>query len=160
MKPFWRERTQNMFCKAGYQKSWNARHAGKEAFTCVCNGYKTGHVLKNACTAHRVIWALVKNQWPAGEIDHINGNRSDNRIENLRCVSFGENQRNRSIFKNNTSGLCGVHWDKSRNKWKAVIHIGGKPKNLGRFDLFDEAVLARKRAEQINHYHENHGRNS
>jgi hypothetical protein len=139
-------------------RSWNTRYEGKEAFTCVCNGYKTGAVFGKALTAHRVIWAIVKDHWPTGEIDHVNGNRSDNRIENLRCVSFIENQRNRAIPKNNTSGSCGVYWDKSRDKWKAAIYVNGRAVNLGRFNTFDEAVFVRKSAEKNNSYHKNHGR--
>lgn len=162
---FWTPRTTDFFQNKNGRaeqtcKAWNTKYSGKEAFTYICNGYKTGAILNKACTAHRAIWAIVNGKWPDQEIDHINGDRSDNRIKNLRCVSSGENQRNRAVFKNNTSGVCGVHWEKSRNKWKVSIHIGGKPKNLGRFDLFDEAILARKRAEQRNDYHENHGRNA
>ena len=71
---------------------WNSRFHGREAFTAtVTRGYKQGRIDGVAYLAHRVAWAICKGEWPSGVIDHINGDTSDNRIENLRDVSQSEN---------------------------------------------------------------------
>ncbi len=93
-----------------------------------------------------------------GHIDHINGDRGDNRISNLRVVTSTENNRNKAINKNNTSGVTGVTWSKSRRKWIAQIHIGKIGKALGGFDRVEDAIAARKNAETRYGFHENHGR--
>lgn len=95
--------------------------------------------------AHRVIWAITHDEWPEEQIDHINGDPSDNRIENLRIANQSQNNWNRPIFRNNTTGFPGVTYEPSRNKYKAAIRIDGKPKNLGRFDSAEEASEAYQR---------------
>ena len=79
--------------------------------------------------------------------DHINGNRVDDRKENLRIVNATQNNINRMIQPTNTSGATGVLWDKSRNKWVARIKIYNKNIYLGRFDNFEDALSVRKIAE-------------
>jgi hypothetical protein len=97
------------------------------------------------------------DRWPEGEIDHINGNRQDNRIENLRDVPRSLNQRNSKLQNNNRSGVSGVFW--RANRWEARIYlVSGQRKHLGRFKTFEEAVAVRKQAEMECGYHENHGR--
>src|SRR5699024_2308960 len=91
------------------------------------------------------------------EVDHINHIRNDNRIENLRLVSRGDNMLNKSMYSNNKSGVTGVSW-KSRNKtWVAQIQIGGKKKFLYEGRSLADAISARKLAESTNGFHENHG---
>lgn len=102
---------------------------------------------------HRIIWKLLYGEDPV-EIDHINGNRSDNRITNLRSVSRLENMRNMKKMPSNTSGVAGVFWLKDRSKWRATI----SQKILGNFKKFEDAVAARKQAEKEYGYHPNHGR--
>ena len=80
-------------------------------------------------------------------IDHINHQRNDNRKINLRIVSVQNNVRNNSIRNTNTSGVTGVHYSKRYNKWIAQITINGKILHLGTFEKFDDAVSARKKAE-------------
>lgn len=82
-------------------------------------------------------------------IDHINNNKSDNRKQNLRRVSYSQNMMNQSLRKNNTSGVAGVRWDNIKNKWIAYITKNSKRRNLGYFDEFDDAVKRRKQAEEI-----------
>ena len=106
--------------------------------------------------AHRLAWLYHYGVEPSGDIDHINGIKHDNRIENLRDVSKSENQRNRRLNKNSSSGEIGVY--KNYNKWCAQITINGTTVSLGCYRTKHEAVLARKSASIANNYHENHGR--
>ena len=107
---------------------------------------------------HRVAWAMVTGSFPAGEIDHINGLRVDNRWANLREVSSQENKKNLARSPKNTSGVTGVKWRPRPNKWESVLGINGKTKFLGQFETFDDAVAARRAAEARYGYHPNHGR--
>lgn len=108
--------------------------------------------------AHRIVWQMFNGPIPEGmQIDHINHDRSDNRIENLRLVSNLENHRNKSISKNNTSGFVGVRWHKKHQKWIANIKIKGKLIHLGLFNDIDAAIDARKAANEKYKFHKNHG---
>lgn len=82
------------------------------------------------------------------EIDHFNRNKLDNRKSNLRPITHKQNMLNRSIAVNNTSGVTGVSFNKSHNKWYANISENGNRHSLGYFDNFDDAVAARKAAEE------------
>ena len=117
---------------------------------------KTGYVRINIGLgkirfAHRLAWVYYYGLSPLGEIDHINGNRSDNRISNLRDVSRSENQWNqRKAQKQTSSGFLGVGWHPQSKKWQASIQVKGKSKYLGLFDdpaLAHEAYLAAKRVK-------------
>jgi hypothetical protein len=139
-------------------KTWRTRYAGREAFTCIKpTGYRMGRIDHKAYQAHRVIWALHHGEDPAGEIDHINRDRCDNRIENLRVVSHQENHRNTGLRKNNTSGAMGVSWFAASRKWSAYLMADGVKKHLGYFHERDDAVAARKAAEAEYGFHANHG---
>lgn len=81
-------------------------------------------------------------------IDHINRNPLDNRRENLRIVTPQQNCMNKSIQPNNTSGVPGVSWRKDRNKWRAFISIDGKQIALGLYKRKEDAIAARKAAEE------------
>ena len=104
---------------------------------------------------HRIVWLLSYGNWPTGQIDHVNGVRDDNRIENLRVVSVQENQRNSHRRVDNTSGVTGVC--KDHGGWRARIKVNGKRINLGFFKSFDAAVAARKQGESNFGFHPNHG---
>ncbi len=97
---------------------------------------------------HRLIYA-----WHNGEIgkglviDHINGDKKDNRIENLRAVSRSQNGQNRKKQSNNKSGVVGVSFAKQHKKWQARIKTNGKIKYLGFYTDKNEAIKARKEAE-------------
>lgn len=92
--------------------------------------------------AHRLAWLFTYGNWPHPETDHINGNRIDNRIDNLRLASPSQNQANKAMRKDNKSGVKGVTWDKSRNKWQAGICFGRKYILAGRYDDIEEAAEA------------------
>lgn len=100
---------------------------------------------------------MTIGEWPEF-VDHINGDRTDNKIENLRSCSRLENSVNRAVASHNKSGVLGVHYDKSRGKWAAEIKVNKKKVYLGRFDSIDEAKTARKIAEVKYGFHPNHGR--
>ena len=92
---------------------------GKAAVSRDKDGYILVGFMYKKYRAHRVAWAIHHGSWPDGEIDHINGVRDDNRIENLRCVSRHENKKNTAIPSHNTSGVVGVTWHKPSRKWRA-----------------------------------------
>lgn len=107
--------------------------------------------------AHRLAWFYVHGEWPKHDIDHIDHDPSNNRIENLRDVSRKENLRNASISKRNRSGVTGVTWSKQHSKWEAKIQGDGKRIFIGLFSNLDDAAKARKDAEISQGYHRNHG---
>lgn len=163
-KLYWLERTPNMFKQSGYGggngccRRWNAKYANKEAFTSKTDhGYRQGRVYKQRFTAHRVIWAMVYGEWPKMQIDHVNGDGCDNRINNLRHVSISINQKNSKMKSNNTSGQNGVSFNKLVKKWHAYISIDGRRKHLGFFNKIEEAKTARLQAQAGNNYTERHG---
>ena len=82
-------------------------------------------------------------------IDHKNRNPLDNRLDNLRHCTVQQNSMNRSIQCNNTSGVTGVYWSKTYNKWIATIKINGKRKHLGYFKEKEDAIEARRQAEIV-----------
>jgi len=106
---------------------------------------------------HRLVWLLNHKRWPKDQVDHINHDRIDNRIENLREVGFLENSKNVPLRKDNVSGVVGVRWYDRYGKWHSQIAVKGKSIHLGYFlDKF-EAMCTRKSAEIEYGFHENHG---
>lgn len=121
------------------------------------HGYWQIHTYGKVYRAHRLAWLYVYGEFPAHEIDHINGARLDNRLNNLRSVTRAENSRNQGIRSANTSGVCGVSWYKDAKKWRADIGHKGNQIHLGSFSDKFEAICARKSAENRLGYHKNHG---
>jgi hypothetical protein len=105
----------------------------------LCNGYIKISINKVIIPAHRIILAMENGVWPFGEVDHINGNRSDNRLSNLREVTHQQNCINRSKATNNKSGYVGVSWHAGGNKWQAHISVNRKTIYLGLFDTAEKA---------------------
>lgn len=160
-KLFWKARPLDLFKSERDWKIWNTRYAGKEAFTARNawqGGRRSGAIFGVNYTAHRVAWALHHGEWPTATVDHINGDPTDNRIANLRDVSCGENNKNQSRKKTNTSGRVGVHKASNADRWIARININGKHKHVGCFKNYEDACFARWIAEQFCGYHANHGR--
>jgi len=108
---------------------------------------------------HRLAWLITTGSVPTGVVDHIDGNGTNNRIENLREVSTAENQRNLKKRSDNLSGVTGVHFSASKQKWIAQIKVNRKSVFIGSFNVFNEAVEARKIAEHKYSFHKNHGSN-
>lgn len=105
---------------------------------------------------HRIIWALVHGYWPELIIDHKDGNRLNNRIENLRETNFNGNLRNMRIPSHNTSGIKGVGFCKQTKKWTCSIHVNNKKIWLGRYDTKEEAAKVYEEASKK--YHGEFGR--
>lgn len=107
---------------------------------------------------HRLAWLIMTGDFPPAQIDHINGNIRDNRWQNLRAVTGQENDRNRAVRRDSSSGVMGVRRHNRADGWVARITVSGRRINLGYFKTLDEAVAARKAAEAEHGYHENSGR--
>lgn len=132
--------------------------AGKEAgYTDKRTGYKTINIGNKIYPYHRVAWALYYSKWPDKCIDHIDGNPSNNRVDNLRDVSHRENMRNRKVPNNNKSGIQGVSLRKDTGNFEAYITSDTGRIHLGHFKNFFEACCARKSMENRLQYHKNHG---
>lgn len=153
----WKARSERWFSSKRAAAIWNTRFPGKPALSTVGNdGRRQGYLLWQMTKAHRVIWKMVHGTEPQ-IIDHIDGDPGNNRLANLRNVSHAVNMRNARIRPDNKSGVPGVHFDKSRQRYLAYVDIDGKRKNIGRFKTFEEAVEARRAAAK-DFFHENHGR--
>ncbi|WP_343625387.1 HNH endonuclease [Roseateles puraquae] len=116
--------------------------AGDKAGAVKASGYVEVSIDYKSFLAHRLAWLYVHGALPPGEIDHVNRNRSDNRIENLRCVTASENQQNKGLQRNNSSGLKGVSWYARGECWQAFIAVDGRNKRLGSFPTKEEAFEA------------------
>lgn len=90
---------------------------------------------------------IVMHAQPRQCVDHINKNRADNRKQNLRICDHSENDRNRSPYVTNTSGVTGVYFDKKRKKWVASITYNRKKVYIGRFTEKENAIMARLQKE-------------
>ena len=129
----------------------------KRSLQLVAGDTSGGKVLGLSFSAHRVIFAIVHGKYPAGDTDHINGDKADNRIANLREVTHAENARNQKIPSNNKTGVIGVSFCKREQRFVANIRCGGRQKNLGYFACITAAMIARVRASRVYGYHRNHG---
>lgn len=139
-------------------RQWNTRFAEKVAGTFDrSTGYLCFQLSGRRVLAHRVAWALHNGDWP-NVVDHINGDRSDNRIANLAAGSQSDNMKNLRRYVRNKSGATGVTWDAERGKWFASIRANGKTKGLGRWLVFEDAVAARQKAEEELGYSRRHGK--
>ena len=129
----------------------------KEVKTRNSKGYIVVSVFGTLHLAHRVLWVIYYGYLPTGSIDHIDGDITNNKISNLRDVTLSENSKNQKMNKNNKSGVMGVYWIPSRNKWKSVIGVNKNKVFIGMFDNFEDAVLERLEAELEYGFHPNHG---
>ena len=126
---FWRVDTKNTL-------------AGDVAGSRQSRGYWHIGIKNHLYMAHRLAWLYVTGEWPDGHIDHINGNRSDNRFVNLRIATNSENARNSRRRINNACGYKGVHYKKRLNKFVAQINVKGRVHHLGVFPTAAEAHAA------------------
>ncbi|UXM05344.1 HNH endonuclease motif protein [Salmonella phage F115] len=125
---------------------------------CVIVGDEMAYVEERPRKVHRVIWEIHNGKIPDGmEVDHIDHNKLNNNIENLRLVSKKENHKNMPLQKNNKSGFCGVCFIERCNKYRSSIKVDGKTKYLGYFIDINDAIKARIDANKIFGFHNNHG---
>lgn len=120
--------------------------------------YKQANLLGKCYQVHRVAWALHYGAWPVGQIDHIDHDGLNNRIENLREVSTTDNCRNRRRRRDNKSGVTGVTWCNNTKKWKSEIRVNRRLIYLGVFRSVEEAAKARLAASKEFGFHTNHGK--
>jgi hypothetical protein len=125
----------------------NRADPSKPAGSLGANGYVMLNVGGKLHRAHRVIWLMVHGTWPTDTIDHVNRNRADNRLANLRAATRIENQQNHPTRVDNKSGHRGVFWHQEARKWWVYINHNRKRKTVGYFPDFEDAVTARKLAE-------------
>ena len=106
------------------------------------NGYFQIGISGKLYKAHRLAWMYMHGEWPKDQIDHINRDKIDNRIDNLREASSAQNNQNVGLRSDNASGIKGVTYYKITGKWVAKINISGKLKHIGYFKTLEEASQA------------------
>lgn len=111
------------------------------------DGYHRIRINGRAYLSHRLAWLYVYGSFPSIGLDHMNRNKQDNRINNLREATKAENAQNVSKRKDNTSGLVGVHFHKANRKWIAYISVNKQRKHLGVFDSAEDAHEAYAKAK-------------
>jgi len=105
-------------------------------------------------SAHRIAWKIFYNEEPSDIIDHVDRNKQNNKIENLRLATNQQNCMNVEVKKNNTSGVKGVYFNKKQQKWVARIGFNYNKINLGSFEKIEDAARAYKNAEKKYHQFE------
>lgn len=141
-----------LFWKPRGIKNWDSCNAGKE-IKCRSHGYIAVNLNGERFLAHRVIWLMSTGKWPKEQLDHINGNRSDNRIKNLRECNNSENNRAVGIKSSNTSGFKGVTFNKASGKYFAYIRVNYKRIHLGVWNTAKEAAVSYNKAA-VEHFGE------
>jgi hypothetical protein len=130
-----------------------ARKLGNAAGSLNSKGYLNTKINGKLYLNHRIIFLMFNGYLPQ-YIDHIDNNRLNNRVENLRPATLSQNSCNTKIAKNNTSGVKGVFWQKK--KWRVELTVKGKKKRFGCYDSLELAELVATEAR--NKYHQNYAR--
>ena len=161
----WKKRDVSLLLEGGHSAAhtcnrWNSKFAGEGSFTATKgDGYKTRINLwkklpRSPCCLE------VMTQMILVRIDHIDGDRTNNKWSNLRSVTRTENSRNIARHKDNTSGTTGVRYVAKGGLWQSYIIRGRTFISLGSYKNKDDAVCARKKGEEKYGFHANHGRNN
>lgn len=130
-----------------WRVSRGTARAGSVAGTFNSEGYIRIKIDRKLYLAHRLVWLYVCGKFPVNQLDHIDRDPSNNRIENLRLATQAENKQNLSKPYTNTSGVVGVSWNKQTGKWQAYIQLNNRQIHLGLFDTIEEAAAARAAAK-------------
>ena len=119
----------------------DGKRAGRKIYNTSCDGYHRLKILGSTYYLHRVCWFLHYREWPTSHLDHVNGDKTDNRIVNLRVASSTQNSANRSLAVNNTTGHKGVVYLENISKY--MVRVGSSPRVLvGYFENLDDAAKA------------------
>lgn len=158
----YRTRPDCHFINETESRRWNAQYSGNVAghITTDSSGksYRRLSIDSQRCFEHNVVWLMFRGEIPTGfEIDHINGDGTDNHLGNLRLTDRTGNNRNRRLFSTNKTGVSGISFCKSRNKYRCTIKNNEGKSEFKRFSDFFSAVCWRKSKENKYGYHENHG---
>lgn len=136
-----------------YWKIKNNRRNPGDIAGCLMDGYVSIQHAGIAYRANRLAWWFMTGKLPSPKlvIEHHDANPANNRWDNLKMVTNAENMRNPNdkLTASNTSGHRGVCWRANRNKWQASIKVNGRLIHRGTFDTIEEAIVARKQAEQL-----------
>lgn len=150
-KVTWQHRPERHFGSAGIAAQRNAL-AGRAVCHIGAAGYIRVKLDRTTYLLHRIIWAIHSGKFDEElEIDHINGNRLDNRFDNLRLATHTENNRNRSVNSNNKLGIRGVYWHATAQKYYAYVGFNGRREHLGSFDSVATAEQVVKAARASRH---------
>lgn len=145
-----------------HPNNWHVKHCGEIAGWISVHGYSlvsvTAYGKRKQLFLHRLAWFISTGFIPAGEIDHINQIKHDNRISNLRDVERFVNLRNKGMNSKNTSGVTGVTWNRRLGAWVAQANLFGAHKHLGVFKCLDEAEKAAKGFRELNQFTDRHGK--
>lgn len=120
---------------------------GKRAGYSHHSGYRYVGIAGEKIIEHRLAWFYVYGVWPTADLDHINRDRSDNRIINLREANRAANCQNQPIRRSNKSGITGVYYHKVSGKWAASISVNKRQIHLGVYGTAQEAAEIRRKAE-------------
>lgn len=134
----WKTQASNRV-KAGDRAGWKSK------------GYREICLREASFYEHRIVWFHVFGEWPFEQLDHINGDRSDNRISNLRECSPSENRHNLTGVRSKGSGFRGVWLRRCNKKWCAAIQTDGMRLNLGSFDTQEAAHAVYLQAKRLIH---------
>lgn len=159
---FWKEREASSFSQTGMMSGawqaelWNSKYGGKPAGSRQ-GGYHRVMIDGLSHMSHRVIWKMKTGSDPV-YIDHIDGDRGNNRFSNLRSVEHAINMKNKALYSTNKTGIPGVEYHERDKVWRAKIGVDGGQVQLGSYPTKHEATIARIAGQIMLDYHENHGR--
>lgn len=144
---YWKERGALDFKATGSRSAqgcannWNSRYANKKCLTSIGNhGYRNGSYMGKVVLAHRIVFLMVNGYLPE-YVDHINGDRLDNRPENLREITASGNIANSKARTGSKSKYLGVGWSSAHGKWIANITKNGKSKYIGIYECEKQAAI-------------------
>lgn len=149
----WKHRPVSHFKNEAGAVSFNSRFAGRPVTNVGKNGYITMSICDHPYLAHRVIWKLVTGRDPVEMIDHIDGNRANNRWENLREATRQQNCMNRTVGSKSATGVSGVRFEPKTGRYIVAVSVRNRSVHVGCFDTLDDAIVARKNALAL-HYGE------
>ncbi len=165
-KLYWKTRPISHFNSKRAANIFNSKYAGKEAGTPLCprGTYLISQISyqgkKHSLLLHIATWVVCKGCYPTHEIDHKDGNGLNNQISNLSDSGVSLNMQNKSKYKNNSSGVCGIGWYTRYNKWIVYGSVNNKRMTLGYFDSLFDAACKRKAWEKLHGFTDRHGKNT